>query len=130
MKDTNQLIEQMHHAGRQRLEQESMPDAKPLLRHCPRWQYAAMLAAAAVVVALLFIPIQNEQHMPEVAHNKLPRPVKQQVHETLNQSTIQPIQHSDYAYSETKDRVRVYCDDNCNPDEVLARMKQVIKTLQ
>ena len=35
-----------------------------------------------------------------------------------------------YSYAETADGVRVYCEDNCNPDEVLNRMKQVIKTLQ
>jgi len=62
--------------------------------------------------------------MPVVAHNNLPHPVKQQLQE------IQTTKHQDYAYVETADGVRVYCEDNCNPDEVLNRMKQVIKTLQ
>ena len=130
MKDTDQLIEQMHQANRQRLEQDSTPATKS--SHKPRhiWQYAAALAAVAIIAAVLLFPNRQKQSIPVVAHNEMPQTVKQQVHETLNQSTIQPIKHQDYAYAETADGVRVYCEDNCNPDEVLNRMKQVIKTLQ
>ena len=130
MKDTDQLIEQMHQAGRHRLEQDSIPATKP--SHEPRhiWQYAAALAAVAMVAAVLLFPSRREQPMPVVAHNNLPHPVKQQLQETFNQSGFQTIKHQDYAYAETDDGVRVYCEDNCDPDEVLNRMKQVIKTLQ
>lgn len=129
MKDTDQLIEQMHQAGRQRLEQDSLPAARPL--HGPRhiWQYAAALAAVAIIAAVLLFPSRREQPLPVVAHNELPLTVKQQLQETLNQSSFQTIRHQDYAYTETADGVRVYCEDNCNPDEVLDRMEQVIKTL-
>ena len=89
-----------------------------------------MLAVVAVVATLLLFPNRQKQSIPVVAHNEMPQTVKQQLQETLNQSNNQTIKHSDYAYSETSDGVRVYCEDNCNPDEVLARMKQVIKTLQ
>ena len=124
MKDTDQLIEQMHQAGRQRLEQDSIPATK--LPHEPRhiWQYAAAVAAVAIIAAVLLLPSRQEQPMPVVAHNNLPHPVKQQLQE------MQTTKHQDYAYAETADGVRVYCVDNCNPDEVLNRMKQVIKTLQ
>ena len=124
MKDTDQLIEQMHQAGRQRLEQDSIPDTK--LSREPRhfWQYAAAVAAVAIIAAVLLLPSRQEQPMPVVAHNNLPHPEKQQLQET------QTTKHQDYAYAETADGVRVYCEDNCNPDEVLNRMKQVIKTLQ
>lgn len=126
MKDTDQLIELIHQANRQRLEME----AKPSHRSRPFLRYAAILAAVTVVTALLLFPSRREQSMPVVAHNEMPQTVKQQLQETLNQSNIQTIKHSDYAYSESSDGVRVYCEDNCNPDEVLERMKQVIKTLQ
>ena len=124
MKDTDQLIEQMHQAGRQRLEQDSTPATKS--SHEPRhiWQYAAALAAVAIIAAVLLLPSRQEQPMPVVAHNNLPHPVKQQLQE------MQTTKHQDYAYAGTADGVRVYCVDNCNPDEVLNRMKQVIKTLQ
>ena len=130
MKDTDQLIEQMHQAGRQRLEQDSISATK--LPHEPRhiWQYAAAVAAVAIIAAVLLLPSRQERPMPVVAHNNLPHPVKQQLQETLSQSSFQTTKHQDYAYAETADGVRVYCEDNCNPDEVLNRMKQVIKTLQ
>ena len=99
-------------------------DLRPFLR------YAAMLAVVAVVATLLQFPNRQKQSATVVAHNEMPQTVKQQLQETLNQSNNQTIKHSDYAYSETSDGVRVYCEDNCNPDEVLARMKHVIKTLQ
>ena len=88
------------------------------------------MAAVAVVAALLLFSNRQKQSMPVVAHNEMPQTVKQQLQETLNQSSFQTTKHQDYAYAETADGVRVYCEDNCNPDEVLARMKQVIKTLQ
>ena len=130
MKDTDQLIEQIHQANRQRLENDSALEEKPSHDLRPFLRYAAMLAVVAVVATLLLFPNRQKQSIPVVAHNEMPQTVKQQLQETLNQSNNQTIKRSDYAYSETSDGVRVYCEDNCNPDEVLARMKQVIKTLQ
>jgi flagellar biosynthesis/type III secretory pathway M-ring protein FliF/YscJ len=134
MKDIEQQIEQMHQAGRQRLEHDCTPTEKTLPHlgrsSRPLLRYAAILAAVAVVAALLLLPSRREQSTPVLAQNELPQTVKQQLQETLNQSNIQTTKHSDYAYTETTDGVRVYCEDNCNPDEVLDRMKQVIKTLQ
>ena len=130
MKDTDQLIEQMHQANRQRLENDSALEVKPSHDLRSFLRYAAMLAAVAVVAALLLFPNRQKQSMPIVAHNKMPQTVKQQLQETRMQSSVQTIKHSDYAYTETTDGVRVYCENNCNPDEVLARMEMVIKTLQ
>ena len=134
MKDTDQLIEQMHQASRQRLEHDCTQNENTLplfgSGSRPRLRYAAMLAAVAVVAALLLLPSRREQSTPVLAQNELPQTVKHQLQETLNQSNIQTTKHSDYAYTETTDGVRVYCEGNCNPDEVLDRMKQVIKTLQ
>lgn len=84
----------------------------------------------AVAATLLLLPNRQKQSIPVVAHNEMPQTVKQQLQETPKHSNNQTIKHSEYAYSETSDGVRVYCEDNCNPDEVLNRMKQVIKTLQ
>ena len=132
MKDTDQLIDQIHQANRQRLENDSALEVKPSHAHDlrPFLRYAAMLVAFAVAATLLLFPNRQKQSIPVVAHNEMPQTVKQQLQETLNQSNNQTIKHSEYAYSETSDGVRVYCEDNCNPDEVLNRMKQVIKTLQ
>ncbi len=134
MKDTDQLIEQMHQASRQRLEHDCTQNEKTLplfgSGSRPLLRYAAMLAAVAVVATLLLFSSRWEQPTSVVAHNEVPQTVKQQLQETLNQSNIQTTKHSDYAYTETTDGVRVYCEDNCSPDEVLARMEMVIKTLQ
>ena len=130
MKDTDQMIDQIHQANRQRLENDSALEVKPSHDLRPFLRYAAMLAVVAVVATLLLFPNRQKQSATVLAHNKMPQTVKQQLQETLNQSNNQTIKHSDYAYSETSDGVRVYCEDNCNADEVLARMKHVIKTLQ
>ena len=129
MKDTNQLIEQMHQANRQRLENDGALEVKPSHDFRPFLRYAAMLVAVAVVAALLLFSNRQKQSTPVVAHNEMPQAVKQQLQETRMQSSVQTIKRSDYAYTETTDGVRVYCEDNCNPDEVLARMEMVIKTL-
>ena len=78
----------------------------------------------------MLLPVRPNQPEPVVAHSEMPRTVKQQLQETLEHSSIQTAGHSDYAYTETADGVRVYCEDNCNPDEVLARMEMVIRSLQ
>lgn len=134
MKDIDQLIEQMHQAGRQQLERDCTPKEKsmPLLEWAsrPLWRYAAVVAAL-IVVGVLLLPSRKETRMPDVAHVDVPEPVLQQlkeVRQTVAPPTMTP--HADYAYSESSDGVRVYCDNNCNADEVLDRMKRVIETLQ
>ncbi|MBO4600412.1 MAG: hypothetical protein J5641_06700 [Bacteroidales bacterium] len=135
MKDIDQLIEQLHQAGRQRLESDSISTvglshstervSHPLLR------YAAMVAAV-IVAGVLLLPSRQEQKMPDVASADVPQPVRQQLKEARQAvnapQSVAP--HTEYAYSESSDGVRVYCEDNCNPDEVLGRMMQVIKTLE
>ena len=130
MQDIEDIIEQVHEAGRARLGREcTQPERRK--SHATRvWRYAAALAALIVAgVTLLLMPTKSNQPMSEVAHNEMPQAVKQQLQETRMQSSVQTIKRSDYAYTETTDGVRVYCEDNCNPDEVLARMEMVIKTL-
>ena len=134
MKDIDQLIEQMHQAGRQRLEHDCTPNEKTV----PLWgkslrpllRYAAMLAAV-IVAGVLLLPSRQEQKMPDVAHADIPQPVRQQLEEVRQTAAPQSVaSHTEYAFSESSDGVCVYCADNCNPDEVLDRMIQVIKTLE
>ena len=134
MKDIDQLIEQMHQASRQRLEHDCTPNEKTV----PLWgkssrpllRYAAMLAAV-IVAGVLLLPSRQEQKMPDVAHADIPQPVRQQLEEVRQTAAPQSVaSRTEYAFSESSDGVRVYCEDNCNPDEVLDRMIQVIKTLE
>ena len=134
MKDIDQLIEQMHQASRQRLEHDCTPNEKTV----PLWgkssrpllRYAAMLAAV-IVAGVLLLPSRQEQKMPDVASADIPQPVRQQLEEVRQTVAPQTVaSHTEYAFSESSDGVRVYCEDNCNPDEVLDRMIQVIKTLE
>ena len=141
MKDIEQQIEQMHQAGRQRLDaypgSSSHPSEEgtllPLTEHkrSPIWRYAAMVAAM-IIAGVLLLPSRQEQKMPDVAHADVPQPVRQQLKEARQAvNAPQPVTSpTRYAYSESSNGVRVYCEDNCNPDEVLDRMMQVIKTLQ
>ena len=131
MKDIDQLIEQVHQAGRQRLERDCEQKLRPLPRPANRsnslWRYAAILAAVALVAAGLLFPTRQEQPM----YSNLPRTVKQQFDEVRHSSPLQqtPALETDLAYSESSEGVRVYCDNNCNADEVLARMETAIKSL-
>ena len=133
MQDIEDIIEQVHEAGRERLEREC---AQPEHQKRPTtrvWHYAAALAALMVAgVILLLLPTSSDQPTPDMAHNKLTHSVKQQLDEVRHLATLPqtPISQSEYDYAESSDGVRVYCEDNCNPDEVLARMEMVIKTLQ
>ena len=141
MKDIDQLIEQIHLAGRQRLDaypgSSSHPSEEgtllPLTEHkrSPIWRYAAMVAAV-VIAGVLLLPSRQEQKMPDVAHADVPHPVRQQLEEARQAvNAPQPVASpTEYAYSESSDGVRVYCDNNCNADEVLDRMIRVIETLQ
>ena len=135
MKDIEQLIEQMHQAGRRQLESDCTPKASLSPRtekvSSPLWRYAAMVAAV-IVAAVLLLPSRQEAKMPDVAHADVPQPVRQQLQEARQSvNAPQPVTSlTEYAYSESSDGVRVYCEDNCNPDEVLDRMMQVIKTLE
>lgn len=133
MKDTDQLIEQMHQAGRQRLERDCTPHEKTvsLLEWVsrPLWRYAAVVAAV-IVAGVILLPSRQETKTQDVAHADVPQSVRRQLEEarqTVAPPSVAP--RTDFAYSESSDGVRVYCENNCNPDEVLARMEMVIKTL-
>ena len=141
MKDIDQLIEQIHLAGRQRLDAYPCSSSHPseegtllsLTEHkrSPIWRYAAMVAAV-VIAGVLLLPSRQEQKMPDVAHADVPQPVRQQLEEARQAvNAPQPMTSpTEYAYSESSDGVRVYCDNDCNADEVLDRMIRVIETLQ
>ena len=133
MQDIEDIIEQVHEAGRERLVRECTQPEHQKIPTKRLWRYAAALATLIVAgVMLLLLPTKSDQPMPDMAHNNLPHPVKQQLDEVRHLATLPqaPAARSEYAYSESSDGVRVYCEDNCNPDEVLARMEMVIKTLQ
>ncbi|MBR1834633.1 MAG: hypothetical protein IJ785_03915 [Bacteroidales bacterium] len=134
MKDIDQLIEQIHQTGRRRLESGCTPDERPVpllgWGSRPLWRYAAAVAAV-IMAGVLLLPLRQEPRMPEVAHADVPQSVWQQLEEVRHTAAPQLVaSRTDYAYSETSDGVRVYCDNNCNADEVLDRMKHIIETLQ
>lgn len=137
MKDIDQMIEHMHCGNRCRRDLEMVETGEPLHiknRHTPHaWRIAAMVAVMAVV-AVALLTTKEPRHddvMPNVAHSVIPQSIVRQMDETRSLTHVDPpaAAKSTYAYSETKDGVRVYCDNNCNADEVLERMEMVIKTL-
>lgn len=157
MKDIDQLIEQIHIENRKRLEQDCLrPDEKKLRLSEPQsrptngkhlWKYAAAIALVVGVAAVLLLPMRQEQQqshlakadvtksdrqLPQLAHADVPQPVQQQIEKAKQADVlIQPTAPKvDYAYSETSDGVRVYCNDGCDADEVLTRMQRVMETLE
>jgi len=157
MKDIEQLIEQMHAENRKRLEQESLPQDKKELRLGEQeaspeggkhlWRYAAALALVVGVAAVSLLPLRQERQqshlakadvartdrqMPQLAHADVPQPLRQHLEDVgQTDAKIKPTAPKiDYAYSETDQGVRVYCDDGCNADEVLEKVQRVIETLE
>lgn len=105
MKNIDQLIEQIHHDGRQRLRNESGHKH----RHLAPWHYAA---AAVIAVAVILTVIKLATPAPLDANAVVAKNEK-------NSST----------FSNSKDGIRVYCEDNCNADEVLKRFMTVVGSL-
>jgi len=117
MRDLDQLIEQIHLEHRQQLVRQGEGQGcglspRPIRR---LWPYAAAVALVGLVGVALLVQRPGATSSTEVAKATMPRAEEAP---------------AAYAYSVSTDGVRVYCEDNCNPDEVLARMKHVIKTLQ
>ncbi len=117
MKDIDHIIEQIHDEARTRLEvgeqvrsskfkvQSSRFRVQGLKRHHV-WRYAA-----AVVVAVVGIG-----YLRHVAN-------------TTQQNSQANTGGQTYAYNITSKGIKVYCEDNCNADEVLERMNNVIEKL-
>ena len=117
MKDLDELIEQIHLEHRQQLVRQGESKGcglspRPIRR---LWPYAAAVVLVGLVGVALLVQWPGTTSSTEVAKATVPRAEKSS---------------EAYDYSVSTDGVRVYCEDNCNPDEVLARMKHVIKTLQ
>lgn len=146
MKDVEQLIEQVHAANRRKLEQSCLPKTEKELRTSPKqrpivrelgigrhlWRYAAVVALVVAVMIVIQLPLRQESQMPQMAHADVPRPVSQQLEEARKTNALSQPTTSEtrYAYTETADGVRVYCDDGCDADEVIERMQRVMETLE
>ena len=102
MKDIEQIIEQIHDEARTRLEEEQVQGSK---RH-HIWRYAAATIVAVVGIGYL-----------------------RHVANTPQQNSQANTGGRTYAYNITSKGIKVYCEDNCNADEVLERMNNVIEKL-
>ncbi|MBP9991149.1 MAG: hypothetical protein KBT45_06950 [Bacteroidales bacterium] len=133
MNDIENTIEQIHHANREKIMQEShLPQNQMGIRSLAlRLSIAAMGIIAVIVTCIMLYPHQEAKPSyiakAEVQHSE-PQPIQQK----QISSPSKPDQHTarTYAYSETSEGIRVYCENNCNADEVIQQMQSVILTLK
>lgn len=131
MNDIENTIEQIHHANRKKIMQESyLPQNQK--RDNPlalRLSIAAMGIIAVIVTCIMLYPRQ-QPNPPYIAKADVQHPTPQPIQQVSSPSN--PVLHTKetYAYSETSEGIRVYCENNCNADEVIQQMKSVILTLK
>ena len=125
--------------------------AKVPARHRPLWPYWTGVAAAASIALVLVL---SQPAAPQMAMNTA-KPTVATVHEdqAIDAASGTPQKaakekHSDtnpisapqpvpaqvltspeemYAYSETESGIRVYCENQCNADEVVAHMEEIVR---
>ena len=133
MNDIENTIEQIHSANREKILQEShLPqNQRGNSSLALRLSIAAMGIIAVIVTCIMLYPHQESKPSyiakAEVQHSE-PHPIQQK----QVSAPSKPIQHTEktYAYSETSEGIRVYCENNCNADEVIQQMQSVILTLK
>ncbi len=109
MKDIDHIIEQIHDEARTRLEEEQVQSSRFKVQGSKRhhvWRYAAAAVVAVVGIGYL-----------------------RHVANTTQQNSQANTGGQTYAYNITSQGIKVYCEDNCNADEVLERMNNVIEKL-
>ena len=133
MNDIENTIEQIHHANREKILQEShLPQNQRGIRSLAlRLSIAAMGIIAVIVTCIMLYP--RQQTKPSyIAKAEVQHPTPQPIQQKQISSPSKPVQHTarTYAYSETSEGIRVYCENNCNADEVIQQMQSVILTLK
>lgn len=154
MKDLNNWIEQIH-AENRKLRDGEQGAAVGSSRQSA-WPWAVAGAAVAAVLCLMVVdrqqpmpqevlavatPVAIEQ--PEPEHIAEAHPAKVPTKEARNAAsgTGDTVSHSpeflpkptvaqaeeEYAYSMTESGIKVYCENQCNADEVLVLMEDIVK---
>lgn len=120
-------------------------------KHRPLWPYWAGIAAAACMALVLAVrqndapqmamntaqpPVatMHEDHAIDAASG-IPQKAAQEKHSDTDPISIpQPVPaqapsspEEVYAYSETESGIRVYCENQCNADEVVAHMEEIVR---
>lgn len=154
MKDLNNWIEQIH-AENRKLRDAEQGAAVGSSRQSA-WPWAAAGAAVVAVLCLMVVDWQQPMPQdvlavetpvsiehPEPEHIAEAHPAKVPIREVRNAArrTGDTVSHSpeflpkptvaqaeeEYAYSMTESGIKVYCENQCNADEVLALMEDIVK---
>lgn len=133
MNDIENTIEQIHHANREKIMQEShlSQNQRRTNSLALRLSIAAMGIIAVIVTCIMLYPRQ-ESKPSYIAKAEVQHPTPQPLQQKQVSAPSKPIQHKEktYAYSETSEGIRVYCENNCNADEVIQQLQSVILTLK
>lgn len=154
MKDLNNWIEQIH-AENRKLRDAEQGAAVGSSRQSA-WPWAAAGAAVAAVLCLMVVdrqqpiphevlavatPVAIEQPEPEQIAEAQPAKVPTREARNAASGAGDTVSHSpeflpkptvaqaeeEYAYSMTESGIKVYCENQCNADEVLALMEDIVK---
>lgn len=124
MKDIEDIIERTHAHNAQLLQQEAATHTPTAKRKPYRLATAAAILLALIIVATLPwhgaevhepVIVQAEKRQPEYA--VAPSPTEKEAH----------TEH--YEHTTSKEGLLVYCENQCNADEVIARLDYVIQNI-
>lgn len=156
MKDLNNWIEQIHAENRKLRDAEQGTAVGSSRQSAWPWAAAGAAVAVAAVLCLMVVdrqqpiphevlavatPVAIEQPEPEPIAEVHPAKVPTKEARNAASGTGDTVSHSpeflpkptvaqaeeEYAYSMTESGIKVYCENQCNADEVLALMEDIVK---
>lgn len=132
MNDIENTIEQIHHANREKILQESILPQNQRRNNALALRLSiAAMGIIAVIVTCIMLYSRQQTKPSYIAKAEVQHPISQPIPQQESFPS-KPVQHKEktYAYSETSEGIRVYCENNCNADEVIQQMQSVILTLK
>lgn len=137
MNNYDNIIEQLHAENMAKREAEAHGTAAPVHRPWPKMTIAATLAA--IVGVALLIHLNSQPEPTEMTAQNLsiqPNPTEitasapTQSTEAAEPSLLDiPTPDAQPRRSVSDDRLRVVCENNCNPEEVLRRFEETLHSL-
>lgn len=118
MKDLDNLIEHIHSTNAHQRHREVRT------RPRPHQSYTLAVAAIAVLIIMPIIAMYRQRSETLVAEVESTQPVKHAIPKALPKGQVKQ-----YFHKRSSDGIDVYCEDFCDPDEVIARLDHAIQTI-
>lgn len=123
MNNYDNIIEQLHAENMTKREAEAHGTTAPVRRPWSKMAIAATLAAIVGIALLFRLSIQpNPTGMTAAAQSQNPEAAESSLVDT-------PTLDAQPRHSVSDNRLRVVCENNCNPEEVLRRFEETLHSL-